>query len=149
MAASAWAVHDKVKEYLGNKVINFDTDSFQMILGLSTSNMHDVTTDAYSTVTDEVATAFGYTQKNKAITTPTWGAVGSTTTFDFDDVVWTAAGGSIVARYAAVVDDTVASPVIDPLVCSTLLDTTPGNVTATDGNTFTVQINVGGCFTLT
>ena len=52
------------------------------------------------------------------------------------------------ARYAAIYDDTVASPVVDPIVCSTLLDTTPADVTATDGNTFTIQMNASGIFTL-
>lgn len=151
MAASAWLVHDKVKLYLGNQVINFDTDSFYMILGLSNSNLHDLDTDAYSTVTNEVATNFGYTQglvAGNAISTPTWSDSGSTITFDHDDVVWTAAGGDIVARYAGIVDDTVASPVADPVICSSLLDTSPQDVTATDGNTFTVQINASGVFTL-
>lgn len=148
MAASAWLVHDKVKEYMGNKVIDFDSDSFIMILGLSASNMHTSTTDAYSTVTSEVATNYDYTQGTKAITSPTWSETTGTATFDCDDVIWTANGGSIVARFAAMYDDTVASPVIDPIICSTLLDTTPLDVTATDGNAFTIQIHTSGVFTL-
>jgi len=39
MAATAWAVHDNVKELVGNAVIDFDTDSFKVILGLNASNM--------------------------------------------------------------------------------------------------------------
>lgn len=152
MAASAWAVHDKAKLYVGNKLIDFDNDTFYMILGLNGGNLHTLTTDAYSTVTSEVATNFGYTQglvAGNLISNPSWADSGSTTTFDHDDVVWTAAGGDITARYAGVVDDSVTTPVADPVICSSLLDTTPDDVTATNGNTFTVQINVSGVFTLT
>lgn len=151
MAASAWLVHDKVKEYVGNQVINFDTDSFYMILCASGSNVHTAATDAYSTVTSELATQFGYTQGNdagNACSNPSWAESGGTVTFDCDDVVWTASGGSITARFAGIFDDTVASPVTDPVICSSLLDTTPDDVTASDGNTFTVQISASGVFTL-
>jgi hypothetical protein len=151
MAASAWAVHDKAKLYVGNKVIDFDLDVFYMILGLDGGNMHAVTTDPYSAVTSEVATNFGYNQGihiDNLITNNSWADSGSTVTFDHDDVVWTAVGGDITARYAAVVDDDIAAPVIKPLICSSLLDISLADVTATDGNTFTVQINVSGVFTL-
>ena len=37
---------------------------------------------------------------------------------------------------------------VDPIVCVCLLDTTPADVTATDTNTLTVQINASGVFTL-
>jgi hypothetical protein len=148
MAASAWLVHDNVKDYIGNGVINFDTDSFFMILCASTSNVHAAATDAYSTVTNELATASGYTNGGQAITTPSWTETAGVATFDCDDVVWTAAGGPITARFAAIVDDSVLSPVADPVICSSLLDTTPADVSATDGNTFTVQINANGVFTL-
>jgi hypothetical protein len=39
--------------------------------------------------------------------------------------------------------------IVKPLLCVSLLDTAPANVTATDGNTFTVAINASGVFTLT
>lgn len=148
MAASAWLVHNKAKEYVGNKVIDFDADQFSMILCLSGSNVHSATTDAYSTVTSEVAQNFGYLTGGKVVTANTWAESGGSVTFDHDDVVWTAGGGDITAHYAAVKDDDVASPVIDPIICSSQLDTSPADVTATDGNTFTVQINVSGVFVL-
>ena len=151
MAASAWLVHDAAKEMVGNKFIDFDNDTFYMVLGLSTSNMHAVTTAGYANITDEVATNFGYTQGlvvDNIITNNSWSASGSVMTWDSDDVVWTADGGSITARYAAVVDDIPTTPTADPIICSSLLDTAPADVQATDGNTFTVQINVAGIFTL-
>lgn len=149
MAASAWLVHNKVKEYLGNKVIDFDNDSFSMTLHPSGSNVHDPATDAYSTVNTELSTQFGYTAGGIALTGVDWSSVGATSTFTCNQAQWTASGGDIVAWYAAIRDTTVTSPVVAPIICSCILSDPGANVTATDGNTFTVQINASGVFTLT
>ena len=149
MAASAWLIHNKFKEYMGDGTVDMDGDAFKINLYLSTSNIATLSIDALSTATNQHATANGYTQDTKAIVTPTWVEAAGTVTFNCDDVVWTANTGSIVARFAAIYDDTVAAPVIDPIVCHTLLDTTPADVTATAGNTFTVAMHADGVFTLT
>lgn len=146
MAADAWVQHDKAIEYAGDGTIDYDADSFIIILCLSTSNIATTSVNAYSTVTNEVATANGYTQGTKAITSPTWTESSGTVTFDCADVVWTASGGSITARFAGILDDTVAAPVADPVICHDLLDNSPADVTATDTNTFTITINASGVF---
>jgi hypothetical protein len=148
MAASAWLVHDKVKEYVGEKVIDFNLDNFKINLYLVGSNVHTAATDALATATNQHATQFGYTQDTKAIAGQAWTEATGTVTFDCNDVQWIASGGSILARFAAIYDDDVASPVIDPIVCSTLLDDTPGDVEATDGNEFNIAMNASGVFTL-
>jgi hypothetical protein len=147
MAASAWVVHDKAKLYAGDGVIDYGADTFKAILCLAASNISTTSIDAYSTVDNEVATNFGYTQNDYAVTTPTWTEATGTVTFNCDDMVWTAAGGSIVARYAGIIDTAVSSPVVSPVVCHSQLDT--GDVTATTGNTFTVAIHASGVFTKT
>jgi hypothetical protein len=78
----------------------------------------------------------GYARQTLA--NQTWVRSTNTVTFNADDVVYTASGGSIVARYFVLFDDTPTSP-LDPLICYGLLDQTPLDVTATDGNTLTVQ----------
>jgi hypothetical protein len=151
MAATAWAIHDKFKLYLGDATtgpIDMDLDSFKIILALDASNCTTVTVNAYASVTSEVATANGYTQGTKTLNNPAWTDSGSTVTWDESgaDPVWTASGGSIVARKAAIYDDTVTTPVADPIVCSSSLNAT--DITATDGNTFTIAMNASGIFTL-
>jgi hypothetical protein len=116
-------------------------------LCLSTSNIATTSINAYATVTNEHTTQFGYTQGTLAVASPTWVESSGTVTFDCDNLVWTASGGSIVARFAAIYDDTVAAPVADPIIADTLLDNSPADVTATDTNTFTVAINASGVFT--
>lgn len=150
MAAGAWVVHDSIKEYMGNKVVDFDADSFKINLYTSASDIATTTENAIASITNQVATANGYTQNTEAINSPTWTASGATITFDWAgaDPAWTASGGTIVGRFAGIYDDTVAAPVVDPLVCHCLLDSTPADVTVNDGNTLTIQANASGVFTL-
>ena len=72
-------------------------------------------------------------------------SLSGTTTVTVDlasDPVWTASGGSIVAYFAVVYE------VGGRILCYCLLDSTPGDVTATTGNTLTVAANAAGVFTL-
>lgn len=146
MAADAWVLHDKIKEYIGDGTVDLDGDSFNMSLYLSTSNIATTSIDAKASATNEHASGNGYTTNGEAMTSVTWVESAGTVTFDSANVVWTASGGSITARFAGVFDDTVSSPVIDPIVCHTLMDNAPADVTATSGNTLTVQINASGIF---
>jgi hypothetical protein len=146
MTADAWVVHDKAKEYMGDGTIDLDGDSFKAILVASTSNLATTSVNAYATVTNELSTANGYTSGGLALTSVTWVESAGTVTLDCADLVWTASGGSIVARLCGIYDDTVTTPAADPVLCHTLLDNSPADVTATDGNTFTVAINASGIF---
>ena len=145
MAATAWAVHDNVMDLFGNKIIEFDTDTFNIILGADASNMATVTVDYYSAVTGELSTNYGYTQAGAALNDPAWTESTGTATWDEAgaDPVWTASGGSITARKACIYDNTHAD---DVLICSSSLSSS--DVTATDGNTFTVTMHASGIFTL-
>jgi len=146
MAATAWAVHDDIKEYIGNGLVDFDTDAFIIILTASASNVTTTSVTAYASVTSEVSTNYGYTQGTKALTTLAWAQSGGTATFDSGNPVWTASGGPITARKAGIYDDDVTAPVADPVVCSSSLSS--GDITATDGNTFTITMHASGIFTL-
>jgi hypothetical protein len=144
MAASAWSVVNAVPERMGNAEFNFDTDAFVVRLYNSSSNISDTSDDA-TAVTNELSTEFGYTAGGYTVT-PGWTRSGAVSTFDISDPTWTAAGGSIVARWAAIVD-TTATP--DRVIAWTLLDTAPDNVTTTTGNVLTIQISASGVFTIT
>ena len=147
MAAGAFQTYNKFKEYFGDNTIDLDGDSFRMTLHTSTYTFaatHSVKAD----LTDEVANANGYTTNGVALTGVTWTETAGTLVFDFSDPGWTAAGGSIVFRRGVVHDDTPTSPA-DPLCTSFLGDSTPADVTVTDGNTLTIQIHAtDGMFTL-
>jgi hypothetical protein len=102
----------------------------------------------YADLTNELATALGYTNGGASLASIAWGQSGGTATFDADDTAWTASGGSIVARRAVLrVVGTINSQV-DPLILSILLDSSPADVTCTDGNSLTMIWNALGIFTL-
>lgn len=152
MAAGKWKAYDFAKKYLGDGTFDMDNASLglTMALFLSTSNAEtlSVGTGVYGDLTNEHANGNGYTTGGIALTNEVWTRSGGTTTFDCDNVVWTAAGGSIVARFAVIYCNATVNTIVKPLLCICLLDTTPANVTATDGNTLTISINASGVFTL-
>jgi hypothetical protein len=148
MAASAWRTYSSLLEYQGDGTIDMDGHTFKCQLHSSSYtpnlNTHTVRAD----LTNELATQYGYTQGGATLGSVTWGAAANVCTFDSGDVQWTASGGDLTARFAVIYDDTPSSP-LDPLVCYCLLDTTPTDVTATNGNTFTVQMNASGILATT
>jgi hypothetical protein len=152
MAAGKWKLYEYAKEYLADGTFDMDNAALglQMALFLSASNCNtlSVGTGIYGDLTNEHANGNGYTTGGQALTNEVWTHSGGTVTFDCDNVVWTASGGSITARFAVVYCNATVNSIVKPLLCVCLLDTTPADVTATDGNTLTVAINASGVFTL-
>lgn len=148
MAAGKWKMYESAKLAWTNGTIDFDSHSFKINLYLSTSNADTLTAATItqlSDITNQVATNFGYTQNNKAVTLTTANSSGTITIDETTNPSWTASGGAITARFAVIYDDTHAND-MPCFVC--LLDTTPADVTATDGNTLTITINASGVVTL-
>jgi hypothetical protein len=151
MAAGKWKVYDLAKFYLANGTHDLDdTTNWKIALFLSTSNANtlSVGTNILGDLTNEHANANGYTTGGLAVTGVTWTNAAGVITFDCADPVWTAAGGSIVARFAVIYRNATVNGIVKPLLCVCLLDTTPADVTTTTGNTFTIQMNAGGLFQL-
>jgi len=148
MAADAWKRYNKFPEYLGDGTMDMDGDSFLCALFLSTSNCATLTHDEYGDLDNEHANGNGYTTGGWPMTSVTWVESSGTITFDSADPNWTAASGSIVARFAVIYDTTPAATPTDPLVCYSLLDNSPADVTVTDGNTLTIQLNASGILTI-
>lgn len=142
MAAGAWTFTNAAKKSILDGTFDFDNDSYKMALFLSTSNIGAGST-TYAGVTNEHANANGYTTGGIALATFTLTGTSTITIDTTTDPVWTASGGSIVARYAGIYE------VAGNVVCYCLLDNTPADVTATNGNTLTIQINASGIATLT
>lgn len=139
MAAGAWTFTNAGRTALLNGTFDMDSDTWKMALFLSTSNIGAGST-TYAGLTNEHANANGYTTGGVALTLSLSGT--TTVTLDSTDGTWTASGGSIVARFAVIYE------VSGNVLCYCLLDSTPADVTVTDGNSLTVQIHASGVFTL-
>ena len=140
MAAGNWTFTDNSRTYMLTGPFDFDTDSFKIGLYLSTSNIGAGST-TIAGVTNEHAANNGYTAGGIACTI----AVTGTTTVTVDSTtnpVWTATGGSIVARFGVLYE------VSGNVVAYFLLESPAADVTATDGNTLTITINASGVFTV-
>jgi len=139
MAAGVWTFTAAGRTSLLNGDFDLDTDVFKMALFLSTSNIGaDSTT--YAGLTNQHANANGYLTGGTAITISLSGT--TTVIVDGTDCSWTANSGSIIARFAVIYE------VSGKVLCYCLLDSTPADVTVTDGNILTVQIHASGIFTL-
>lgn len=130
------AVSNHCKFQLGSGNIDFDTNSYKIIL-MATGFTFNIDTHAtYANVSaSELATGNGYTQNTKTLATV---ALSEDDTNDrlsvtWDDVVWTASGGSIGPSPGAIIfDDTTSDDTVVGFIDF------GSDQTATDGGTFTV-----------
>ena len=134
----------KFKQKLGQALIDLSGHTFQVMLTTS-SYTPNLTTDEFAStpVTNELS-GNGYA---RATVTPTWSVDGSVMRFIITDPVFTASGDSLVARRWVLFRDAGGADSANPLVATGLLDENDLDVTATDGNSITVDFaNVNGLF---
>ena len=123
MAAGNWTFPNAARTSLLDGSFDLDTDTFKIALFTSSWD-------------GPGATTYGTTNQL---------TLSGTTTVTVDNsvsIVWTASGGSIVARYAAIYENG------GKFLCYCLLDSSPADVTVTTGNTLTITMNASGIFTL-
>lgn len=131
MAAGTWTLPNGARTKLIDGTFDIDSDTWKVALFTSSSNIGASTT-TYAGVTNEVANANGYTTGGIAVTLTLSGTTSVTVSFS-SNPVWTATGGSITARWAALYE------VGGNVLAYVLLDSTPADVTATSGNTLTID----------
>ena len=146
MAAGAWTFTNTGRASLLDGSFDLDTDLFKVALHLVSGTQPSATIVNWSELaTSEHAATNGYTAGGLPTGAGTALELSGTTTVKVTEStswVWTASGGSIVARWAVLYE------VGGKVLCYCLLDSTPADVTATDGNTLTVTPNASGIFTL-
>ena len=142
MAVGAWVLTDATRTSLLNGTFAIGTDTFKMALHLSTGTQPGAGTTTWAGLaTSEHANANGYTAGGETVVLTLSGT--TTVTVDIQtDPVWTASGGSIVARWAVIYE------VGGNVVCYCLLDDTPADVTRTAGQPLTIAAHASGLFTV-
>jgi hypothetical protein len=153
-AAGKWKVYDFAKKYLSDGTFDLDAASswkYALYTSASNANTLSVGTGILGDLTNEVANANGYVTGGFAMSAPTWTRSGSTLTFDIGDLApaFTAAGGNVTARFQVIYWNGTLNTIVKPLLCVSLCDATPADVTVLDGNPWNVTINASGVFTLT
>lgn len=138
MAAGQWQFTNAGRQKFFNGEFDIDSDSFKLALFLSTSNVGAAST-TFAGLTNEHAAANGYSAGGISITL----TIAGTTTVTIDiqtDPTWTASGGSLVWRFAVIYE------VGGSVLAYCLGDSTPADVTTTDGNQLTVAAHSNGVF---
>lgn len=139
MAAGTWTFTNTGRTNILNGT-TISGDTYKCALFLSTSNI-GATSTTYAALTNEVANANGYTTGGIAVTFTLAGTTSVTAKFGTNPV-WTASGGSITARFAVIYE------VAGNVFAYCLLDSTPADVTATTGNTLTIDSITNPVYTL-
>lgn len=147
MSASAWAVYNEAKKYLGAGTITFP-GAFRITLHTSASNFNTATLSQFSELTNEVSEANGYSSSGKALANEAWtvGASAGQYKFDADDPFWSANGGSISNIKGAVIWQSAASTASRKLLCRSTLTSSQFSLSAT--NRLTITMNASGILTL-
>ena len=152
MAATAWQLYNKAKQYIGNGTITLGAGVFKMVLATSASNASTFTLTAYSQITNEIAATGGYVTGGKDLVPATayWtvGASAKQMKFTMSTVglAFTASGASLTnIRYAILRNSTGVGA--GRLLCFCQLSSS--QFTVTSPNTLTVLPAATGIFTLT
>jgi hypothetical protein len=107
------------KYQLGKKMVDVSADTFKIILMNDSfafdKDAHATLADVISSPSAELATGYGYTQQDKALSGGTWAEddTNDKGIRTFDNVTWTASGGDIGPTGSAVIyDDTTSDDTV-------------------------------------
>ena len=146
MAAAAWRLYAKAKEYIGDGTITLGTGGFKLALFRGSSSASTLTFSTFSQLSTRQASGGAYTAGGKylAPSAGTWTLAGSTVTFDYTTlgITFTASGSDISAVQFAVIHNSAGK-----LLCWSKLSSSAFDVA--DPNTLTVLPAATGVFTLT
>lgn len=132
LTAGTWTPVNGARVSILSAGIDFTaTSTYKVALVTSSSNISTSST-TWAGVTNEVANANGYTTGGVAVTMTATGTSSVPVIFSVNPA-WTAAGGSITARWA------VLYKISGNVIAFVLLDSSPADVTATSGNQITVD----------
>ena len=131
------------KEQMLLKVLDFDTDAFNvMLLGAGYSLVIDGNLGYADVSAQEISTS-NYTAKGIVLTalTVTQDDTNDWAKWDAADVTWSSLGTTVI-DHAIVFDDTITAGTADPLICHVEI------TTDSNGNNYTISWHANGIFYL-
>lgn len=133
--AATTVVFNNAQKHLDDDV-DWASDTIKVSLH-SSSYTPSQSHEFFSSVTNELSTANGYTAGGATLGTKSVVVTGTATQYRAAATTWTAGSGeTLTARYAIVRKDS-GSAATSPLLCYVLLDNTPADVSATNAD-FTI-----------
>lgn len=139
-APGPWTKYHGFLLRLGDGTFDLNSNTFKVALIASGYTPVVATHVVFADVTNELATANGYTAGGAVAANPTYTLSGGVATFDTDNVSWTASGAGITARYAVLYAVGTLNGSVNPLVAYMLLDSAPADVATSATNTLTINI---------
>lgn len=129
---------------LGNKEIDWNTDTIKCALTTSSYTPDQDAHDYFDDITNELSTANGYTAGGATLAncTMTYTGASNVAKFDADDVVWSSS--TLTARYAIIYRSTGTAST-SPLIAYVDFG---ADVSSTSSN-FTITWDAAGIFTIT
>ena len=141
MAAGTWTFTNTTRTNLVNGTFDLDPDPFKCALLPSASNISASST-TWAGVTGQLANAYGYTTGGITVSPLVLAGTTSVTVKFGTNPSWTASGGSLTARWAAVYENS------GNVLCYCSLDAASADIVVTDGNTLTIDGITTPIFTL-
>ena len=144
MAATAFALYNEAKKYIGGADLDLNGATFKLKLCTSASNAETLTLSTFASVTSEISATGGYAANGKALADVvlTVGASAKQYKFDATDLVFTASGAALNNIKYAVIGVSGGKA-----LCWSKLTTS--QFTLSTNNTLTIAFNTAGIFTLT
>ena len=139
-APGPWTAYHGFKLRLCDGTFDLNSNTFKVALVASGYTPVVATHALFADITNELATANGYTAGGATAANPTVTLSAGTVSFDTDNVSWTASGAGITARYAVLYAVGTLNGSVNPLVAYMLLDSAPADVTTSATNTLTINI---------
>jgi hypothetical protein len=143
MAQGDCSIYNHAKEIILLGDIHFDSDIFKIVLLGSGYSFNVDGNNGYANVSAEEITASGYAAGGETLTglTVTQNDTGDYAKWDAADVTWSSLATATIA-HAVIYDDTITTPVADPLVCRFEITTN------SNGGNYQLSFNSGGILQL-
>ena len=135
-------------QWIGDGTFDLDNDTFAWTLHTSAYTPNVATQAVAADLTNELATANGYTAGGQNLVSPTWVQTAGVGKFDASDHTWAATGAGLTFRYEVLRKVGTGNAHVNPLVGYRLLDSAPADIVIAAGNNVLVQENAAGIFTL-
>jgi hypothetical protein len=136
---ATFSFYDKFFEALAED-INLESDT--LIIGLVTDG-YTPDLSAHTQLSDITNEVSGSGYARQTLASVTFSQTGGVATLDFANPVFTATGGDITARRFFIYNDTTTTKY---LIGVGLIDDGDADVTTTNGNTLTLNVNASGFF---